>query len=89
MTGPPLLCNVWSMTYDSSEDVMTVADLIDHLSDLDQEMPVVLSRDPEGNGFRYACNDLDIGKFDGREFISDQDDDAFDDFGGPPAVLLW
>lgn len=66
---------------------MKVKDLIKSLKKLDQELPVVLSKDPEGNDFRYLEGAYD-GVFTGRELLEVYNpEDA--PKGAKPCVILW
>lgn len=63
-------------------------DILSELADLPGETPVVISCDEEGNSYRYAVNAVDVGKFDGRDFVSETDYDAIEDAGGVDCVAL-
>ena len=63
---------------------MTVSRLREALNWVDGDLPVVLSKDPEGNGFRVLV-DVDAARWhSGDGGWLDEDPD-----GGVPCVVLW
>ena len=49
---------------------MTVKELMEQLKDLDQDLPILIAEDPEGNGFMHfggfsesACNKQDLDAY--------------------------
>jgi hypothetical protein len=80
----------------------TVGQLVKELQELDQDLPVVLSSDPEGNGFHFLSevgapyyvdqHDLRQGYYIdgivGEQDLEDEDED-YDRDGYGAVVVLW
>ncbi len=63
---------------------MTMGRLREALATLPDDLPVVMSKDPEGNGFR-PLSDVDVARWhSGDGGWLDEDPD-----GGAPCVVLW
>ena len=63
-------------------------DLIEQLQKLDPEMPVVMSRDSEGNGFSPVC-DVELSWQDGDgEAYADEDYEEYKD-ELTRAIVIW
>lgn len=59
------------------EPRFTVKTLIEHLKTFDQDLPVIVSRDPEGNGFNsLECLQVDWFDPEYREVCEDEKDGA-------------
>lgn len=78
----------------SSEKMVTVADLINILQHEDQDRVVVLSHDAEGNGFSpftdfgrgtYVAESTSFGQLYNKQ---DEEDGVLPE-GGVPALVLW
>jgi hypothetical protein len=70
--------------------MITVAELLDYLQECDPDAPVVLSRDMEGNDYRYL-DAMEVGYFDTEngEFFLDNEEDLGDVAGLARCVALW
>lgn len=61
---------------------MTIAELIETLKHLDNDRIVIMSRDPEGNGYS-PLEDVDTGAYKDGEVESEEG------LEGERAVILW
>jgi hypothetical protein len=69
---------------ETTVEVMTVAPLRDALAEYPDDLPVVMSGDPEGN--RYG----EFGSATSERWWSEQGELAYsDEDGGDPVVCLW
>lgn len=74
---------------------MTVKELIDELSKLNPDLPVIMSKDTEGNGFSPLHDAeeafyLSYNTWSGEHYSEEDEDDEFDTPEGTiPAVFLW
>ena len=67
------------------EPKYTIGSLIEELKKLDQNLPVMMSRDQEGNGFSSFC-DMGVYRYDfENDEIRDDDETEFD----RRALVLW
>ena len=72
--------------------MVTVKKLISILEKLDPKAVVILSADPEGNGFSPASKDYSIGMYGDWEFMTDSDiaeDPSLKPARAKPAIVLW
>jgi hypothetical protein len=70
---------------------MTVKELIEFLKEANQDLPVILSKDGEGNGFKnvYLVQEAVFvpKKYGAVEVYNQDDEDAPN--GAKPCVVLW
>ena len=66
---------------------MTVKEMIENLKKMPQDLVVVYSVDDEGNAYHKIHHTPGIGKFDGYDFVS-KDDEAYKEYEGDEVVCV-